>query len=155
VIPIFPELRPYLEDAWELAKDAVMALSAEDRPKAHVITRYRDANSNLRTQLERIIAKAGLKPWPKLFQNLRATSATELAAEFSAHVAADWLGHSTMVAQKHYWRVTDADFEKAAAQPAEAVHKAVQSAAVSESRDSSPNSELAATCNNSKELDVN
>jgi len=89
VIPIFPELRPYLEDAWELAKDAVMSMSAEDRPQANVITRYRDANSNLRTQLERIIAKAGLKPWPKLFQNLRATRATELAAEFPAHVAAD------------------------------------------------------------------
>jgi len=30
-------------------------------------TRYRDANQNLRTQLNRIIKRAGLKPWPKLF----------------------------------------------------------------------------------------
>ncbi len=131
VIPIFPELRPYLEDAWELAKEDVLALEPEDRAKAHVITRYRDANSNLRTQLERIIAKAGLKPWPKLFQNLRATRATELAAEFPSHVAAEWLGHSQMVAQKHYWQVTDADFEKAAKASAPAVQNAVQSAAVS------------------------
>jgi hypothetical protein len=48
-----------------------------------------------------------------LFQNLRSTRATELAAEFPAHVAAEWMGHSTVVANKHYWRVTDADFEKA------------------------------------------
>ena len=146
VVPIFPELRPYLEDAWELAKDAVLAMEPEDRAKAHLITRYRDANSNLRTQLERIIAKAGLKPWPKLFQNLRATRATELAAEFPAHVAADWLGHSTMVAQKHYWRTTDADFEKATAP---AVHKAVQSASVSDSIEESADSELVGICGNS------
>ena len=49
---------------------------------------------------------------PKLFQNLRASRATELAAEHPGHVAAEWLGHSTAVAQKHYWQVTDADFDR-------------------------------------------
>lgn len=44
---------------------------------------------------------------------MRASRATELAAEFPAHVAAAWLGHSTLIAQKHYWQVTDADFERA------------------------------------------
>ena len=154
VIPIFPELRPYLEDAWELAKDDVRAMLPEDRTKAHVITRYRDANSNLRTQLERIIAKAGLKTWPKLFQNLRATRATELAAEYPAHVAAEWLGHSTMVAQKHYWRVTDADFEKAASQPAEAVQKAVQSAPVSDGQEKYGEAGDSENCENSEKTDV-
>ena len=61
VVPIFPELRPYLDAVWDEAPE-----EAE-----FVITRYRDANSNLRTQLERIIRKAGLEPWPKLFQNLQ------------------------------------------------------------------------------------
>src|SRR5262249_18502923 len=103
LVPIFPELRPYLEEAWEAAEPGTM----------HVITRCRDVNANLRTQLERIIAKAGLKPWPKLFQNLRASRATELANGFPAHVAAAWLGHSTLVANKHYWQVTDADFARA------------------------------------------
>jgi hypothetical protein len=59
-----------------------------------------------------------------------------------------------MVAQKHYWRVTEADFEKAAAQPEGAVHKAVQSAAVSETRDQSPDAEFAAMCINSGEFKV-
>jgi hypothetical protein len=53
-----------------------------------------------------------------------------IAAEFPSHVAAEWLGHSQMVAQKHYWQVTDADFEKAAKATAPAVQNAVQSAAV-------------------------
>ncbi len=38
---------------------------------------------------------------------------TELVAEFPPHVAAEWLGHSTLVTQKHYWQVTDLDFQRA------------------------------------------
>jgi hypothetical protein len=59
------------------------------------------------------MAKANVVPWQKLFQNVRASRANELAAEYPAHVAAAWMGHSTAVANKHYWRVTDADFDKA------------------------------------------
>lgn len=80
LIPIFPELRPYLEAVWEEAEPGT----------EYVITRYRDANANLRTQLQRIIRRAGLKSWPKLWQNLRASRATELANEYPAHVAAGW-----------------------------------------------------------------
>jgi integrase len=110
VIPLFPELRPYLEAVRDEVNPGI------DVPfSAPVITRYRDANANLRTQLLRIIAGAGLSPWPKLFQNLRASRATELAKEHPGHVAAAWLGHSTEVAQRHYWQVTDADFERATA----------------------------------------
>ena len=103
VVPIFPELRPHLELVWDEAASGT----------EFVITRYRSSNSNLRTQLQRIVRAAGLEAWPKLFQNLRASRATELAAEHPAHVAANWLGHSTTIAQKHYWQVTDDDFAKA------------------------------------------
>ena len=48
----------------------------------HLFTRYRNDNTNLRTQLRRTIRKAGLKPWPKLFQNLRSTRGTELAESY-------------------------------------------------------------------------
>ena len=126
-MPIFPELRPYLEDAEALAVEGA----------EFVISRYRGSNSNLRTQLNRIIERAGLKPWPKLFQNLRATRATELVAQHPSHVAAEWLGHSTLVAQKHYWRTTDADFDKATSSQGKALHNVVQSAAVSSGHESS------------------
>jgi hypothetical protein len=85
-----------------------------------VISSYRDATKNFRRRFTRIIKRAGLEPWPKLFHNLRASRATELAAEYPGHVAAAWLGHSTAVAQKHYWQVTEADFDKAASKESEA-----------------------------------
>jgi hypothetical protein len=67
-VPIYGELRPYLDAVWD-----------EPAESEFVITRYRDSNTNLRTRLQRIITKAGVSPWPKLFQNLRSTRQTELA----------------------------------------------------------------------------
>jgi len=103
LVPIFPELRSHLEAAWDCAPDGAN----------FVINRYRDSNSNLRTQLLRIINRAGLKPWPKLFQNLRATRETELAETYPLHVVVAWLGNSQLVAAKHYLQVTDEHFAKA------------------------------------------
>ena len=113
VVPLFPELRPYLQAAMDelLAGFDPKAQRLSEQP---VITRYRDANANLRTQLQRIIRKAGLTPWPKLFQNLRATRETELAEQFPMHVVCQWIGNSQAVAAKHYLQVTDAHYESAA-----------------------------------------
>ncbi len=133
VVPIFPELRRALDEAWERAEPGV----------DHIIARYRDAKQNLRTSFRKIIRRAGLEPWPKLFQNLRASRATELANEFPAHVAAAWLGHSTIVANKHYWQVTDADILRATtpAEPTDekAAHKAAQQAHASGGGESQAN----------------
>ena len=73
---LFPELEPYLLEVRDRAAEGV----------EHVITAYRDTNANLRTQLKRIIKRAGLEPWPRLFHNLRATRQTELAARTEATV---------------------------------------------------------------------
>ena len=75
---------------------------------------YRSTNANLRTQLERIIRKAGLKPWPKLFHNLRATRQTELEETFPTHVVCEWLGNSPRVARRNYLQVTKDHFARAA-----------------------------------------
>jgi integrase len=111
VVPLFPELRPFLESAWEQAEPGT----------EFVITRYRDPNVNLRTQLEKIIRRAGLKPWPKLFQNLRSTRETELAESYPIHAVCDWLGNTRAVAAKHYLQTTAAHFEQAATVPTGAV----------------------------------
>jgi len=108
LMPLFPELRKPLLDVYSEAPEG----------SEHVITAYRNPNCNLRTQFERILKRAGVQPWPRLFQNLRASRATELAAEFPSHVAAAWLGHSEEIADAHYRQVLDSDFAKAIAGPA-------------------------------------
>lgn len=67
----------------------------------------------MRTQLNRIIGRAGLTVWPKLFQNLHSTRQTELAEEFPSHVVCQWIGNSQNVAAKHYLQVTDDHYSKA------------------------------------------
>jgi hypothetical protein len=58
---------------------------------------------------------------------------TERAATFLLHVVCEWIGHSRLIAQEHYPRVTDADFERASGalqkplqQPAEMGHNRPQ-----------------------------
>lgn len=106
-IPLFPELREHLLLAFDRAEPGA----------EFVITRYRQRNCNLRTQLERIIKRAGLEPWPRLFHNLRASRQTELAATFPGHVVCSWLGNSERVASEHYLSLLDSDFARAIETP--------------------------------------
>ena len=108
-VPLFPELRGHLLQAYEEAEAGT----------EYVITRYRNKNGNLRTQLQRIIRGAGLTPWPRLFHNLRSTRQTELAEQFPAHVVCSWIGNTERVADDFYLQTTDAHFAKAIAQPIE------------------------------------
>lgn len=118
IIPLFPELLPYLREVFEQAEPGT----------EHMITRYRDTWQNLRTHFGRIIRKAGLEPWPKLFHNLRATRQTELAKDWPLHVVCSWVGNSQPVAMEHYLRVTDGDYEKAAQNPGQHMHAGARTA---------------------------
>jgi integrase len=102
VVPLFPELKPYLEQAFN------------DADEGAVYILDRQSNANLRTHMLRIIKRAGLKAWPKVFQNLRSTRETELADEFPIHVVCEWIGNSQVVAKKHYLQVTDDHYAKGA-----------------------------------------
>ncbi len=115
-VPIFPELYPHIRDCFEQAKEG----------QIFVISRYRDPSVNLRTQLCRIIKRAGLEAWPKLFQNLRSTRETELAEQYPLHVICAWIGNSQPIAAKHYLQVTEDHFKKALQNP---MHFPVQQAA--------------------------
>jgi integrase len=72
-----------------------------------------DATSNLRSSLLRVLKRAEVDPWPKLWQNLRASAATDFARQLPPHVAAAICGHTTQIAQEHYWTVADADLSLA------------------------------------------
>src|SRR5262249_24161045 len=81
------------------------------------------------TPMMKILKRAGLTPWPRLFHNLRASRETELASEWPLHVAAEWIGDTRLVAAKHYLIVRDEDFTRAAAGDAESNARVAQNPA--------------------------
>lgn len=115
VTPIFPEAMPYLRAVYDEAPEGT----------EYIITRYRENNANLRTQFERIIKRAGVKKWHKLFQNLRASRETELWEEYPLKTACEWIGNSPKVALEHYMMnyQKDAHFDRAIGRGAKAAQK--------------------------------
>jgi hypothetical protein len=101
--PLWQELRPHLAAAFERAEPGAV----------YVVPRCRQDNANLRTQFLRILDRAGIPSWPRLFQNLRSSRETELTHFFPLHLVCKWIGNSEAVAKKHYLQMTEEDFEKA------------------------------------------
>jgi hypothetical protein len=89
---------------------------------------------NPHTHFVRIIRKAGLNPWPKVWQNLRSTRETELLKDFPIDVVCGWIGNTEIIARRHYLQITDADFDRATGSAfASDVQRAAKSAAISSS----------------------
>jgi integrase len=104
-IPIFPELLPYLRDAFE-----------QSDGNRHAVMLHRGANP--RRMADKIVERSGVKAWVKIFQNLRSSRETDLASVFPLHVVCAWIGNSESVARKHYLQVTDEHFRAGAAKSA-------------------------------------
>lgn len=100
-VPIFPEILPRLREAYEQAVEGA----------SYVIAKHR--GENLRTMATKIVTRAGIDPWGKLFQNMRSSCETDLTAKFPLHVACAWVGNTESVARKHYLQVTDGHFADA------------------------------------------
>lgn len=117
VVPIVPRLAELLEDLHQLAEP-------ED---VDVLPRMA-GSANLRTTMAKIIGRARLATWPRLFQNLRASCATDWVAEFPNKDVASWLGHSPLVAAVHYLRPRDEHFKRATGlhAKAESAHQSAQ-----------------------------
>ena len=128
-IPLFPELLPILTEAFELAPDGAEYVIDEKYRKA-AMGPSGWMNANLRTTFEKIIRRAGLKPWPRLFHNLRASRETELVEKYPVQVVTAWLGNTPSVAMKHYLMVTDEHFNSAVRDETHAAQKAAQQGAV-------------------------
>ena len=101
VVPIDPQLRPILQELFDAAEPGTEA----------VVPRLRDPGVNLRTTFQKIIARAGVKPWPRLFHNMRASCEMDWVERFPSHVVAGWLGHSPLIAAQHYLKTRDAHFD--------------------------------------------
>ena len=139
ILPIFPSLRPYLEQARKEAPEG----------SAYVVSPRFHEHGVFRNALRRVMKRAGIPPWVKPLVNCRASGQTELMQDYPAHVVCAWIGNSEKVARDHYLMVTEADYARAAAASpvkdpiAEAVQKAVQSAVVTNGQEQSPEKESA------------
>ena len=115
--PIFPELRPFLDEAFEIFGDKSEYVVAAPQYRAAANTAMGWKNSNLRTEMTRLLRRAGVSGWPRLFHSMRASRQTELQREFPLHVVCSWLGTSPHHASHRptdYLLVTEDDFVKAA-----------------------------------------
>lgn len=116
VVPIFARLRPYLEEAYELARpvdEYVVGGATGDIYRATAQKPGGWVNCNMRTVFEKLIRRAGLQSWPRLFHNLRASCETDLMQHHPIHVVAAWIGNTPKIALGHYLQTLESDFEKA------------------------------------------
>ena len=136
IIPLFPELRPVLLESFDLAPDgAEFVVDAKFRKAAMGAAGWMSVN--LRTTFGKIIKRAGVHLWPRMFHNMRASRETELVELYPVQVVTSWLGNTPSVALRHYLMTTDKHFdaavkggeqtaesteEKAAQNPAQSVH---------------------------------
>ena len=121
IIPIFPELRQPLEEAWELATEGavyvierIAPLYLQDRSIDR--SKLEKINANFGTIFGGYIERAGLVRWSKIINNLRASMETDLLGGkygvLGINDIADWLGHSPKVMLSHYKRVSEEKFRQ-------------------------------------------
>lgn len=117
-VPLFPELERELSASFARAKPG---------DEYVVGFTHRQSAANLRSHGERIVKKAGVQAWPKLWQNLRASRESELMRQYDLTTVCLWIGNSPAIAAAHYAmsRNLDADFAQAASQPTEGSGKVV------------------------------
>jgi len=96
-VPIFAEIRPYLEDLWEAAPKGADLMFPNHQVSSAALTK----------KLRKITDSLGIPSWKKPFTNMRATCDTEMNDKYPVHVCVAWLGHSAKVARAHYLQVSD------------------------------------------------
>lgn len=108
-VPIFHQLRPYLDAAWE---------TAEERCTDYVCPYLRSHTGQAYTnQMKKVVKRCGYDAWPKFLINLRASRSTEVLAEFGTKCEEDWIGHGADIALKHYAMVREVDIQRAVSEP--------------------------------------
>lgn len=110
--PIFPELAPFFQEAWD-----ALPYGAPD-----LIFPNLDAAQNLRTWLEKVQARAAVY-WPQPWQAMRRSRATELVTAYPNFLCCEWLGHSPDIADRFYRLQREEDIKRATMEPTgELVH---------------------------------
>ena len=92
---------PIDSDLMKLLKDLCPG-SSEDS----VISKIASASQNLRGMLLDAIQRADVKPWTRVFQNLRTSCEMDWNDKIgNPFVVSEWMGHSVTIAANHYNKV--------------------------------------------------
>ena len=100
--PILPELRPILDEAFEIFGDKSEYVVAAPQYRAAANTAMGWKNANLRSEMTRLLRHAEVSGWPRLFhfvklQEGRASRQTDMQPEFPLHVVCSWLSNSRRI----------------------------------------------------------
>ncbi len=91
-VPFFHQLRPDFE-----------ILKHKKGKDDFVFSRQIVVAENLRSRFETLIRRAGFEPWPRLFNNLRASRVTELDEEgYNAKTLDSIFGNTEAIRNRHY-----------------------------------------------------
>ena len=80
-IPLFPLLLPHLEAAFEQAPEGSVYIFPENWRK-RAMGKDGWAGANLRTTFAKIVRRAGVEPWWRIWHSLRASCESDLAQSF-------------------------------------------------------------------------
>lgn len=69
--------------------------------------------TNPGTTFKKIVFRAGVENYPKPFQNLRASAATDVNKKYGPTAESMWIGHGTAIAEGHYLMVDPETLERA------------------------------------------
>jgi integrase len=95
-VPVFAAAVPFLHEAWEAAPEK----------QAIMFPRHQASGQAIVGRLDVLCRKAGEVLWPKPMVNMRASAERDLiAAKHDIQQVASWLGHSPVIALKHYSRI--------------------------------------------------
>jgi integrase len=89
-VPIIPELHKLLQEASAQVPDG----------QSHIITIQPGGYMN--RKMRACIQRAGVTPWPRLWQALRSSCEKEWAMSFPQYAVSKWIGHSITVSGRHY-----------------------------------------------------
>ena len=106
-MPLFNETAAILK---RLKENQERAGTFNDSP---FVLRHVRMVTNPGTTFKKIVQRAGVEDYPKPFQNLRASAATDVNKKFGATAESMWIGHGTAIAEGHYLMVDPETLERA------------------------------------------
>jgi hypothetical protein len=84
------DLHPILDEAFEVFGDKSEYVVAVPMYRAAANTATGWKNANLRSEMTRLLRRAGVAGWPRLFHSMRASRQSELQREIPLHIVCSW-----------------------------------------------------------------